>query len=71
MYSTPQAAELVGISRMTLLRWIATRQFRPPRTQMIGNIKRIAWSRSDVARLRKFKEKRYNVGRGKRTNLVK
>ncbi len=71
MYSTPQAVKLVGISSMTLFRWITTKQFRPPRTQVIGGIKRMAWSRSDVARLRRFKEKRYNKGRGKRTNLVK
>ena len=65
MYSTPQTAKLVGITKMTLTRWIATKQFRPPGTQAIGGIKRMAWSKSDVARLKKFKEKRYNVGRGK------
>ena len=57
MYSTPQAAKLVGISSMTLFRWITTKQFRPPKAQAIGTIKRMAWNRSDIARLRRFKEK--------------
>ncbi len=70
MYSTKQSAKMAGITRITLNRWIANGEFKPPPLQTLASVKARVWSKSDVERLKRFKLKRYKKGQGKRTDLA-
>jgi excisionase family DNA binding protein len=64
-YSTGEAAEAVGISRATLQAWIANRKIAAPKSTTLGNVTVRLWTESDLARLRKTKEKIYWKGQGR------
>ena len=70
MYSTKQAAKMAGISRITLNRWIADGEFKPPALRTLASVKARVWSKLDVEKLKRFKLKRYKKGQGKRTDLA-
>ncbi len=69
MYSTKQSAKMAGITRITLSRWIANGEFRPPPMRTLASVKARVWSKADVERLKRFKLKRYKKGQGRRTDL--
>lgn len=64
-YTTEQAAEQVGISRQTLQAWIRTKKITPPKPTLDGARSKRLWTESDLARLRKVKEKIYWTGQGR------
>jgi predicted site-specific integrase-resolvase len=64
--STRYAAKAVGISLMTLQRWIADGDIRPPRLQIVNGRATRLWDTEDVERLRASKEKNYCRGRGRK-----
>ncbi len=70
VYSTKQAAKMVGITRVTLNRWIADGEFKPPPMRILASVQARVWSKSDVEKLKRFKLKRYKKGQGKRTDLA-
>ena len=53
MFSTRQAANELGIDRVTLQRYIAFGKIRPPAVQNICGVRIRLWSRREVERLRK------------------
>jgi len=63
-YSTKQAARLVGILWVTLLRWISSGKFKPSRSMRLNGNRVWLWTASDVKRLRKYKNAHYWEGRG-------
>jgi len=67
-YSTGDAAKAVGITRATLQAWIASGKIEVPKAQDFGKVRVRLWSESDVARLRRAKEKIYmkELGRPKK-----
>lgn len=65
LYTTKQATDEVGISRATLQAWIAARKFIPPGPTLVGARAKRLWTASDLARLRKTKEKIYWKGQGR------
>ena len=65
-YSTKQAAEAVGISRVTLERWLLTGKVRPSQTIRFNGEKHWRWTLSDVEKVRNFKAKHYRKGRGRK-----
>ena len=65
-YSTSQITQLVGISRMTLLRWLRAGKIREPRRISDGGIEARLWSDRDVERVRKYKAGHYRKGRGRK-----
>ena len=63
--STAEAAKAVSISRATLQAWIARGKITAPKAKSLGNVSVRLWTGSDVARLRKAKEKIYWKGQGR------
>ena len=65
-YSTKQVARLVGIGRITLLRWLKLKPDLEPSRIRIGEIDARVWTDRDVERVRKYKEANYRKGRGRK-----
>ena len=66
--TTTEVAEVVGIGRATLHRWIASGQVSAPQAVVrFGHSLRL-WSQTDIERLRKIKEQIYRKGRGRKPN---
>jgi excisionase family DNA binding protein len=64
--STRYAAKEVGISLMTLQRWIADEDIRAPRLQIVNGRATRIWEADDLKRLRLLKEEIYCRGRGRK-----
>ena len=65
-FSTRYAAKAVGISLMTLQRWIADGDIRPPALRIVNGRATRLWKADDLERLRQTKEKIYCRGRGRK-----
>ena len=65
-YSTAQAAKVLKIGRPTLHRWMADGKVAPPRKQKVGGVTVRFWTKRDVERVRRYKEKFYRKGRGRK-----
>ena len=66
LLTTGEAAETVGIGRVTLQRWIRARKIRAPKARLRGGIGVRLWGVADIGRLRQAKEKIYRRGRGRK-----
>jgi predicted site-specific integrase-resolvase len=64
--STRYAARAVGISLMTLQRWIADGDVQAPNLQIVNGRATRLWDTDDMERLRTAKEKTYRRGRGRK-----
>ena len=64
--TTRYAAKEVGISLMTLQRWIANGDIQAPRLQIMNGRATRIWEADDLERLRRLKEKIYCRGRGRK-----
>ena len=64
--SSQEVCTLVGIHKATLERWLSSRRLRPPQPIKIGGRVFRYWTQRDVERVRKFKEKFYRKGRGRK-----
>jgi len=64
-YSTGDAAKAVGITRATLQAWISRGKITAPEAQDFGKLRVRLWSESDIARLRKQKQKIYKKDMGR------
>lgn len=69
--STRYAAKAVGISLMTLQRWIADEDIRAPKLQIVNGHATRLWDAEDLERLRQLKEKIYCRGRGRKKGYRK
>lgn len=67
--TTAEAANAVGITRLTLQRWIASGKIKAPRPSFRGAVGLRLWTERDVARLRKAKEEIYRKGRGRKPRI--
>jgi hypothetical protein len=65
-YSTATVASEVGISKLTLVRWLTAGKIREPRRIKQGGIELRLWTTRDVERVRKYKLENYRKGRGRR-----
>jgi predicted site-specific integrase-resolvase len=52
-YSTREATEMLGITMMTLHRYVAAGKVTVPPVQHVGGTRFRAWKKSDVERVRK------------------
>ena len=68
-FSTRYAARAVGISLMTLQRWIADGDIRPPALQIVKGRATRLWKADDLKRLRQLKDKIYCRGRGRKKKV--
>ena len=64
--STEQVAKQIGISRVTLERWLASGKLRRPASIKFGRNEFRNWTAADVERVRKYKEQNYRKGRGRK-----
>ena len=69
--TTRYAAKAVGISLMTLQRWIADEDIRAPKLQIVDGRATRIWEADDLERLRLLKEKIYCRGRGRKKGYRK
>jgi excisionase family DNA binding protein len=69
--STRYAAKAVGISLMTLQRWIADGDIRAPRLQIVDGRATRLWDADDLERLGKLKQEIYCRGRGRKAGKRK
>jgi predicted site-specific integrase-resolvase len=67
--NTTEAAEAVGIDRITLQRWIRLGKVEAPEAVIRGGRAVRLWTRADIKRLRETKEQLYRKGQGRRTDL--
>jgi len=65
-YATAEVARLVGVSKMTLLRWLWTGKIKEPKRQTIGGQDVRLWNDRDLERARKYREANYCKGRGRK-----
>ena len=66
VFSTPRVAQIVGINRVTLERWIRDGKVKRPSTVSNGPKNARLWTDADVKRVKKYKAKNYYKGRGGR-----
>lgn len=55
IYTTLEAAEIIGVSRQTLYTWIAQRKIDAPESVKIGNGSMRFWAKAQVDAAKKFK----------------
>ncbi len=65
-YSTKQAAKLSGIHWVTLHRWLAASKVRPSQAIRMNGVTLWRWTDADVEKVRRYKEKFYRKGRGRK-----
>ncbi len=56
-YSSSQAAKLIGVTLRTLQTWIREGKVKAPKLSTVGGVKVRLWSKADVERIRKAKQK--------------
>jgi len=66
--STAEVARLVGISKLTLIRWLLAGNLKEPRRVKQGGVELRLWTDADVERARKYKAAHYRKGRGRKKN---
>jgi excisionase family DNA binding protein len=64
--STEDVARQVGISRVTLERWLSSRKLKAPKVMRFGRSEFRNWTPADVERVQKYKQKNYRKGRGRK-----
>lgn len=57
LYTTKQAANAVGVSRQTLQAWIKAGKVKAPKLRLLERVGARLWSESDVARLKRIKQR--------------
>jgi len=64
--STSEVAKVIGISKLTLIRWLLAGGLKEPRRVKQGGVELRLWSDADVERARKYKTAHYRKGRGRK-----
>jgi excisionase family DNA binding protein len=65
-FSTSQVTKMVGIGRMTILRWLKDGKIPEPRRIRNGGVDARIWTVRDVERVRSYKQENYRKGRGRK-----
>ena len=64
--STAEVADEIGVSKLTLVRWLLAGKLKEPRRVKQGGIELRLWTEADVERARKYKATHYRKGRGRK-----
>ena len=65
-YSTKQVATMAGVHWITLQRWVVTGKVKPSQGMKTNGREYWIWTDRDLGRVRKYKEKNYWKGRGRK-----
>ena len=64
--STLEAAKSVGVTRVTLERWLAQGKIKPPKPFRVGRRLFRLWTRANIEQVKRYKQKSYRKGRGQK-----
>ena len=64
--STEEVAQLVGVGTATLERWLAQGKVAMPKRMRVGTRLFRLWTSKDIERVKRYKEKFYRKGRGRK-----
>jgi len=64
--STAEVADKIGVSKLTLVRWLLAGKLKEPRRVKQGGIELRLWTDADVERATKYKAAHYRKGRGRK-----
>ena len=70
-YTTVQAANVLGIGRDTLYRWIRAKKIPEGKLTRVGNFSIRGWSDRDLDRIRIYMRENYIKGPGRRKKIRK
>ena len=68
--TTAEAADAIGINRVTLQEWIRTGRVKAPEVTLRDGHSIRLWSREDVRELREIKHRTYRRGRGRKARIA-
>jgi hypothetical protein len=66
IHSTSQVAQIVGVHKQTLLRWLYAGVVKEPKRRTNGGVDARIWTDRDVEGVRKYKQENYRKGRGRK-----
>ncbi len=66
MYSTVEVARIIGVDKATLLRWLYARRVREPKHVTYAGQDLRMWTEDDLKRAKRYKDKNYRKGRGRK-----
>jgi hypothetical protein len=69
-YSITEAAELVGVNRATVYRWIQRKLVPAPLVEVVAGVEITYWTDSELGKAREYKRAEY-WGRGKKKGKAK
>lgn len=58
-YSTSEVAKAIGVSKITLLRWLWNGKIPEPKRQTFGGVENRVWTAADLNRARLYREQNY------------
>ncbi len=58
-HSTGEVAKKIGVSKITLLRWLWAEKLSEPKRQNFGGVDSRVWSEADLKRAKDFREQNY------------
>lgn len=65
-YFTSQVAAIVGVHKVTLQRWLLAGRIPEPKRVRMNGVEVRIWTNRDVERVRRYKERFYRKGRGRK-----
>jgi len=65
-YTTGQVAELIGVGRDTIHRWLRSKKIRGGKETQVGPMRLILWTDRDVAAIREYMKQNPYKGRGRK-----
>jgi hypothetical protein len=69
--NTRQAAKAAGIAVMTLHRWVVAKRLKAPKLRIRNGRAVRIWSKADLTRIARLKQKIYCKGRGRKKGYKK
>lgn len=58
-FSTVEVAREIGVSKNTVLRWLASGKLKEPKRETFGGVASRVWTAADLERARAFREEHY------------
>jgi predicted DNA-binding transcriptional regulator AlpA len=69
-YSITEAAELVGVNRATIYRWIQRKLVPAPLVEVVAGVEITYWTEAELAKAREYKKVEY-WGQGRKKSRAK